>query len=460
MILLCCLALATEPRLAPVATPPERPVFPELEEYALSSGTPVIFARRDDIPMVQIKLGVTAEYADLEQGELLATLATELLGTDTQRRDATAWQSALQSLGARVDLRLTQSRLSASLRVPRGREAEALALVAEALFEPRFRRKVARIYLDYWTTHRETLEYRIHSVHERAVNHAFFPIGHSLRHASRTDDLGELTARDAEDLVARVLREGRASLSVAGDADVEELMPLLEQHFGQLRGDTPAEPYQDIEGQGGRWLIDRTGFEVAKLTVALEGPPAGHPDEAPVRVLWGILAGSFDSRMSMDLREQRGLTYGVHGDMRAWTGLGMLRIDLDTALDDIGEAFLGAEEHLDQIEEEGVSQAEVDRAMAHLLLEQAQDFSRIELVCQQLLLAQAWSLGLDIWDRDLDALEAVTPADVAIAARKWLVPERRIWVITGSGDWIAHQLEEIDRVPDHVITAEEISAER
>ena len=457
---LLALAWAQEPRPAPEASAPTRPSFPSLQEHALKSGLPVVFAQRQGLPLVQIDLAVAADLSSVEGGDLLATLASELLGTGTAQHDATAWKSALTALGAAVDLRLNATRLSASLRVPSGNEAAALELLAQALFEPDFREKTARVYLETWTQYRMDLPYRLHSVHDRGLNHAFFGVGHPLRHDALVEDLERLTARDAQALVATVLETGRASLSVAGDADPDTLLPLLEQHFGSLGGTLAPRPYDAVEGQGGRWVVDRSGFDIAKISVLVEGPPAGHEDEAAMRILTGLLAGSFDSRMSMDLREQRGLTYGVHGDMSAWKGLGQVRIDLDTPIESVGAAMIAAEAHLDAIETTGVTQAEVDRARAHLQLEQAHDFAHIETVANQIMLAQHWSLGLDVWERDLDALDAVTPADVALAAREWLVPERRVWVITGEGRRIQDALTEVGRAPDTVMLAEDLAAER
>ena len=460
MTWLLALAMARDPLPAPAATPPGRPDFPALEEHRLRGGTPVLVASRDRLPLAQIDLALAADLSEVEDAELLAILAGRLLGTDTRDRDANAWKSAMESLGARADFHVTQNRLEARLRVPQGNEADALALLAEALRRPAFSPKAARIVLEAWRIHRLNLEYRIHSVHERGLNHAFFPTGHSLRQEGLPEDLARLTAERAEHLVALLLETGGASFSVAGVVEPETLLPLLEQHFGDLEGEGRPPPYEPVPAQGGRWVVDRTGFDIARVTVAVAGPPAGHEDEAALRVLTNVLAGTFDSRMSLDLRERQGLTYGVHGDMKALPGLGMIRVDLDTPLHQVGDALVAAEAHLDAVEREGVSQEEVDRARAHLMLDHAQTYARLESVAEQLMLAQVWSLPLSVWDEDLDALEAVTPADVVIAARKWLVPEHRTWVVTGAGDWIQHDLERVGRPATHTISAADLSAER
>ena len=453
------LALAAEPRVAPTALPPERPTVPALREERLSGGAKVLLAEQGSVPLFEVDLAVTAQV-DTPLDRQLAQLAGELLGTGTTLRDGDAWQDALTALGARAHFRFASRRLEARLRVPRGNEEQALALLAEAVLEPRFDEGTVRVALEAWRQDRASVPYTLQRIHERALNHALLPTGHPMRQSGLLEDLDELGGEAAQALLERTLEHGRVTLAVVSDRDPAALLPELERRFGGLDGAAEPQPYPSEVNPGARWFVARSGFEVAKLSVAMPGPAMGDADEAPLRILTRLLMGGFDSRINMDLREQQGLTYSATGEMAAWQGMGTLRIDLLTPNDRAAEALLAVEGHLDRVEAEGVTQAEVDRALAHLLLETAQDFSRVESAGKQLFLAGFWSLGADVWDRNLDALEAVTPADVALAARKWLVPERRVWVVTGSQLVVVPELERIDRTPDHLVSAEDVAAER
>lgn len=455
------LVAAAPVRTIPPPAPLAAPAVPEIERLELDNGTPVWLLARHEVPLVRVELSVTWPGAEAStEDQLLSSLATVLLDTSgTQARDSGAWATELEKLGAEVSLGVGSRSLWADVEAPTGSEDEALALAAEALFQPAFDAKTARPHIARWAAERRDLPLQIDRIHRRGLNHAWWPAGHPLRQTSQVEDIEVLEADDAQALVERILAEGAPRIVVVGDTSAEAILPLLEATYGHLDGTAGPLAIEPVEPAATRWVVDRVGFDIAEITVATPGPPIGHEDVPAMAVWMTTLAGTFTSRLNADLREERGLTYGVHGSVGNWYGAGRAEIELVSSLDHVGEVVLGIEEHLDRVETEGITQAELDTARNHLLLEEGRAFASLAHAAAEL--GALLTLGRDL--PELTAQRArlmeLTPADIAFAARKWASPAHRVWVVTGPRDAIEVQLEQVDRVPDRIVDAEVLGSE-
>ncbi len=446
----------------PVADPVTRS-WPAPESHSLSSGAPVRVLPRPQVPLVRVEVSLPWDGAGASlQEQLAAAMMGQLLKAGTLHRSGAELDAALDRLGARWNTGMTTSRLWGEVEVPVGAEDQALGLLREVLLEPALDRDEARRIQDRWATWRDGLGLDIARTHGRAVNHAWFPHGHPSRHSATPKDLRKLKPRHVTQLHQRVLAEARPRLVVVGDTSAERILPLLEQAFGHLDGEAVGGPIPAVEPTAKGWLVNRAGFDVARLTVALPGPPLGHPDAPLADLLMGVLASEFTSRIPMDLRETRGLAYSVWGQAHSWRGAGRLRVDAEVDAARAAEALLAVEAHLDRLLAEGpagLGEAELRAARNTLLIHSDR---RLETVR-----AAADTLGeLLILDRELDDLRAerariaaATAVELHDVARRWLDPAGRVWILTGERARIEPALEGADRVPDRIVGASTLAGE-
>jgi zinc protease len=453
-------ALAAPVRLAPPVLPPSPPQYPEIVQFELSSGAPVRVLERHEVPLVRVELAVRwpGNLADTED-QLLAGLAGELMGAGTEQRSGAEFQEALDLLGASWGIGVAMSSLWADVEVPTGKLGPALDLMVEALTQPVFDGRAARLELDRWASWREDLWLDIRRSHNRALNHAWFPAGHPVRHTATPKDIRGLQEDEALSLVREILATGRAQVVVVGDTTPAEVLPLIEAAYGRFSGTEDSVDIPDPPRTSSTWLVARSGFDVAEVSVLTPGPAVGAEDLVEVRALMALLAGTFTSRLSRDLREERGLCYGVNGSVKAWNGTGQLEITVEAQWNRAVEAMLAMEQHLDLVEAEGVTQAELDQARNHLLLENGRALETTRRAATMLTSLLLRGRELSDVSNDLRRLMELTPADVALAARKYLVPEHRVWVLTGDRGDLEIQLEEAHRVPDRIVSAETLSEE-
>ena len=463
------LAAAPTPVPAPIRPIPEvanpHPrTWPEPVELALTSGAQVQLLERPQVPLVRFEIslpwaGLSAPLPD----QLAAAMMGQLLKAGTQHRSGAELDASLDRLGARWGLGVTSSRLWGEVEVVRGNESEALSLLAEAMLEPALARTEARRIQDRWVVWRDGLDLDIGRAHNRAVNHAWFPLGHPNRHRATSRDIKRLKPRQIAALHRRMVGQAQPRITVVGDISPEKVLPLLEAAFGHLDGSAAPDTMAPLPPRATGWLVDRPGFEVAQLTMVLPGPAMTDPDAPLADLLMALLASEFTSRIPMDLRETRGLAYGVSGHARSWRGDGRLRVDTEVDVNRAAEALVALEAHLDRVLDEGAAgftPQELRAARNTLLVRSNRRMETVQSATE--------TLGeLAIMDRKLEDLrseetriENATAEELAEAASRWLQPAGRVWVLTGDRTRIEPALEAVNRVPDRIASASVLAGER
>jgi len=193
------------------------------------------------------------------------------------------------------------------------------------------------------------------------------------------------------------------------------------------------------------YAIDRGGSQVSvRLRVATAGLDA--PEMPALGQGLRALAGTFDSRLNGELREERGWTYGVSGSQWSSGTHGYWTVNVEVPVAHLAETVRVIEGHMDEVAAEGIRPTELEAGL------------REELAWWNRRLETGTSAGF-FYQRRLDlgesvatargrvlALEQVAPDDVAEAARAWLGPtSRRSWVFVGPGAGIQAALDELDR---------------
>ena len=212
--------------------------LPEVTATTLSGGAKALILTRPEIPLVAVSArvvwpeGATATGDAQRDGWLLSAL----LGTGTTARDGEALESALDRLGALWGLSFSAEGLAIELEVPLGGEDEALALLAEAVFQADFRRREVRRVSRDWRDGYAVVPYDIRELHDRAVNHLIVPADHPHRSWDIAGDQRGLRVGRAETLLADVVRRGQAFVSVVGPLGEADAVALVERHLGGLAG--------------------------------------------------------------------------------------------------------------------------------------------------------------------------------------------------------------------------------
>lgn len=453
------LALAgPPPALAEVE--PRPPTLPSPRWSALEGGAEVVVLERPELPLQRVELWVAWEGAQAPLGEQLAAdLVGEALRGGTRLRSGAELAGAMDALGAVWDVGMDPSHLWAWVEVPAPGVAQAVALLGEAVTRSAYLRGPVRRERARWVAWLEDLPWELRQLHRRAENHAWFPATHPSRQDVRAQDLRALPPGRVQALVERTLAQGRARVLAAGAVPTEVLLPSLEAAWGRLRGTQEATPAPQVKPRRALWLVSRGGFDAALVSVMTPGLPHTDPRAAQADLLVELLAAGFTSRLSQDLREARGLTYGVYGEHNQSPQAGQVLVHLEAPTERAVEALLAIHTHLDRLVEGGVGALELRRARSTLLFAAAQRFLSNAGALAWLGEWVPW--GLDPMQEAAhgEALARSTPAELDALARALFAPERRVSVLTGDREVLEDALLEAGQVPDRILSAKALVAQ-
>lgn len=223
-------------------------------------------------------------------------------------------------------------------------------------------------------------------------------------------------------------------LSVAGNTTHDEVMGLAERLFGDIpAGEAAAPPPAKIEFAPERVVVETREIAQCNMGIALYALSRRDPDRYPQLVMNTILGRGMSSRLFKEVRERRGLAYSVGSGMARFTDTGVMNVSAGVTLEHLEEATRVIREQLFLLADEPAQDDEVMRA---------RDFSvgnfRLGLESTMALAQRAGESLLmngeiEAIDDVVDAINAVTPADVQQVAARLFKPGAFAMAVVGPG---------------------------
>jgi zinc protease len=370
---------------------------------------------------------------DPEGEEGAVYLMAGLLEEGAGELDASGYAEAVEAVAARFGFDAGLDSVTVSAEMLTEFRDESLELLRAALTEPRFdEQAVERVRAQVLSSLRSD-QSDPETLAARAFYAAAFP-GHPYARP-REGTLESVAGLDADDIRAAhdaALVRDRLKLAVVGDITPEELAPLLDEVFGALPESGPGrpEPVQPVT-EGGLSVVD---LPVPQSVVVFGQPGIARddPDFIPAYVLDEILGGGgFGSRLTEELREKRGLTYGVYTYL-APSDLGWLYMGgFSSANAVVSEAIELVRSEWARMQEEGVTEEELEDAKRYLTGAYPLRFDGYGPIARQLLGLQTAGLGIDYVNERNDLVEAVTLDDIRRVAERLIDSDKLTFVVVG-----------------------------
>jgi zinc protease len=245
--------------------------------------------------------------------------------------------------------------------------------------------------------------------------------------------LAAITAADLAAAHQRIFVRKTLQIAVVGNIDAPTLSRLLDETFGGLPEGAEPELPDMVESVAGPSLkvIDRD-IPQSIIVFGHGGILRSDPDFFPAYIMTQILGGGgFGSRLTEEIREKRGLTYGVGAGLVPLDRAGLFMGSLGTRNEKAGEALALVREILKRMAEEGPTAQELAEAKTYLTGSYALRFDSNAKIASQLLGIQQENLGLDYINQRNAMVEAVTLEQVRAQAKRLLDADRLIVTVVG-----------------------------
>lgn len=245
--------------------------------------------------------------------------------------------------------------------------------------------------------------------------------------------MGAMTPDDLRAAHRRIFTRDTLQVAVVGDISAAELAPLLDEVFGGLPASAPQQELPPAKlAPGPQLQVIARDMPQSVIAFGHAGILRSDPAFMPAYVMSEILGGGgLSSRLTDEIREKRGLTYGVGFGLSPRTRAGLYAGMLQTRNESAGEALAVIREVLAKMASEGPTAAELEDAKTYLTGSYALRFSSNAAIARQLLGLQQQNLGIDYVDKRNAMIEAVTLDEVKAQAKRLLQPDRLIVTVVG-----------------------------
>ena len=416
---------------------PTRPFpFPAIEKSTLPNGLRVWTVHHTQVPLVAFTLLIRrGAAADPVGKEGLAAVTADMLDEGSGDRSAIEMHEALARLGAQFDTDIGSDATVTSVTVLSRFARRALDLLSDVVVRPAIREsdfsRVRQLRLHRLTQLRDMPG----AVADRAFLNLIYgahPYGHSPIGSEAS--LAAMAVDDARAFHARAIRPGVSTLIAVGDCDHASMVEMASAAFADWTGDGDGE----WEGEGALPqsaplnVVQRPRAPQSELRIGQVSVGRDTPDYHPLVVANTILGGQFVSRINLNLREDKGLTYGARTafEFRRRSGPFALQVSVQTSgtTDAIRES-LGEIAGIRGTRP--VTAAELELGIAALTRGYARSFETGEQIGRAALQLALYDLPDDYFEQFVPRIESVTAEDVSRVMSRHLDPARLITLVVG-----------------------------
>ncbi len=451
-----CASLATRPAWElppPPAT--EAPVVKPgaLHRAELENGMGVLVLEDRRLP--RVVLGLTFRHGEASlppERAGLASFTAELLKRGAGERDALALAESVDEIGASLVTSADWDSMGVGVTGLSVDLDRLFEILTEVVLRPRFESHEAErargerlAALERAKDDPATLA-GWHTARTLYPGHRF-----GLPLTGTPETVAKLDAAAARDFHARSFVPNDAILYASGDVDASDVIARARRAFGAMAPASAPEPGPEPPAPAPAArrivIVDRPDLVQARITVAHDGIARTDEDRIPTTIMNSVVGGSgFSSRLMTTLRSEEGLTYGVYSGYSLRRDKGPFFVSTFTRVSEVRRALDLLLSELDRGRDDPPGEDELEWARTLAIGRFSMGLETSAAVMDGLVDLDVYGLPRDSLDTFRSRVRAITPEQVAKAARDHLHPERAAIILVGPAEQIRPQVEDLGPV--------------
>lgn len=430
----------------PAVTASSNIVFPDIEEKTLKNGAKLVVAKRGNVPLVDVSIQIdTGATAAPRSSPGLPTFVFGMLDKGTENYDSNELAAARDKIAMGGSFSNGVERSSFEYRILKEFLGASLALATEMMRNPTFPddeldKMKARMGA-YVANLRRGPNQAAASFFDRAVYG-----DHSSKGFLWTPATVEQIERNAiEAWHAAEVAPDNITIYMIGDVTLDEAEAALSGSLGKWRAKSQSarQPIgKALAGQARIILVDQPGSPSSTVAAGHAIAPYDADDWTALSIMNTVIGGAFESRLNMNLREDKGWSYGYRssidsnqsGDMVFRT---MGQVQTDRTAETMVEIL---KELTAYISNAPATATEVDRIKLNRSRSLPGAFSTNGGFLASIINSDGYGLPYDYAEESVDRISGVTLAEVHAFAKETIDPNKLTWVVVGDLDKIEESI--------------------
>ena len=421
--------------------------LPKLWKTKTLNGIEVLGTEDAETPTTTLLLQIPAgRLYDPEQLPGLALLTVEMLTEATTQHTKSELAQQLAKLGAEISFDAKPEHIEIEVSTLTKNLTQTLAVLAEKLLQPKFAEsdfeRVKGLVMEYSKAERDSADFLADS----ALNEVMYARGnYSKPWLPTVDELAKLELTDIKSYYAKQVRPQGSKLSVVSDMAQPKLITALEGALSKWQGKgelTMTKPTPAQLDSNTIYLVHKEKAPQAQIRVATHTVAADLTGEHfKNQIMNFAFSNSFNSRMTQNLREDKGFTYGIRGIFSGNRDTGHYVISSGINAENVADALNEIQHELNLVNTSGLTDKEVEFTKNAIAQRDALKYETPAAKLSFFAMMHAHNVDSSIVETQANIIEKVTKKELNQLAAKHLVPTNMTYIVVGDAPSLTTQLE-------------------
>lgn len=441
------LGLTSGMAFAQKQTPPEGGTpknftLPAKEEFELPNGLSATMVPYGEVPKVVVSLEVqTGNVHENEKENGLADIVGNLMKEGTPTRNARQLAEEVARLGGSLSVSVgpNQTWISGSALSEYG--PELVAIMADLVQNPAFpESELDRIKNDF---KRQTNLQRQQpgTIAQTKFRESLYPNHPYGRGLPADATIEGFTLAQVRDFYQKQFGADRTTVYVAGKFNEGDMKEAITSHLSNWeRGPAPQIPVAKPVAKGDMVVQDRPGAPQSTIVFGLPVVDPSHPDYMALRVTNSLLGGSFGSRITRNIREDKGYTYSPYSSLNARYRVGDWYQVADVTTEHTRNSLREILNEINRLRTEAPAKEELEGIKNYeaglFVLRNSSPWG----IISQLSFLELHDLPDSFLTNQVENIHAITPEQVRQTTQKYIQPRNMTLVVVGDKKAIDPQL--------------------
>jgi zinc protease len=427
-------------RTQPAPTAPRPFKLPPVKPFTLDNGIKVYLVEQHTLPIVSMDLNFDGgNVTDPKGKDGVASMCMAMLTEGTEKLDKIQYSEALADVASNINAYATDDSQGIQLSSLTKHLAPTFALFADTLKTPGMRQsdfdrmKKRRIEAVRQSRSSPT------SIPSRVSGPVLYGLDHPLGAVVTEASTEAITLEDCKKQIATWLKPKNARLFVVGDMTEEAVRKLFKDSpLAAWTGAAPKAPALPAPKtmKGRIFFVHVPNAAQSQVMLLGSGPKRTAPDYFANTMMSAVFGGSFTSRLNMNLREDKGYSYGARGGLSYTKAFGTLSVSAPVQADASYQTVLEIAREMKNLATwtSPVSKEELEREKTNAILALPGRFATAQAALGQYRSLVYYGLPLDYFNTYVDKVGKVTEAEVKASAAKHLKAGQPVFLVVGNGD--------------------------
>jgi Predicted Zn-dependent peptidases len=422
---------------APVSKDILKVQLPKAQEATLKNGLRVVLLESHKIPTFAMQMVVlSGGLSDSADSHGLASSTATLLREGTTKRSSKEIAEQTEAIGASLFSSSGLSSMTSTVTVSGLTDNldQIVDIFADVVRNPSFPQDEIEKYKKRTLANLMIQRSSPQFLADEQFSKAIYGDHPAALASPPAESIKKLSTKDLATFHSTYYRPNNAMLTVVGDVTMKSILPVIEKAFGDWqKADVPATtiPAAPVQSAARIFLIDRPGSVQTVIELGTLGIERTSPDYFAVLLANRVLGGGPTGRLFLNLREDKGYTYGAYSSFGGskyrgtWTASSEVRTDVTEG------AMKEFMYELDRLRAEPVTAEELENAKRAIVGSFALSLESPTSLLANIVTQKLYNLPADYWDTYPQKVAAVTAADVQRVANQYLDKEHLQVVAVG-----------------------------